>query len=377
MLADDGRVKVVDFGIARASGAEAVTRSGLVLGSASYLSPEQAQGGSVDARSDVYALGCVLYEMLTGRPPFVADDPVAALYQHVNEQPMAPSAFRPVPREMEAIALRALEKDPARRYASADEMESALRSALAEADDPAATTPLSPVENVTTAPIAVTPASTARVTPHRARRRRFHGAASGHRWRVPALVVLGVVAAGLLMFLLFDRSDFPSRADLRAARIEARNEARADANAQNQQPEPTGPADPIPTVDEAYQGLIASITALAGDVESDVVEKLLDGANKILEEYQAGELAAVDDEIAHLREELVKMTSEAKIPAGSAETIGSALDQLVLAIAETPPPIVEGATGSGEEGSSHGGGEDHGNGPPPHSESGGQGGGDE
>ncbi|MEX0743651.1 MAG: protein kinase, partial [Actinomycetota bacterium] len=84
MITPEGRVKVVDFGIARAAGAESVTRTGLVMGSASYLSPEQARGEPGDERSDIYSLGCVLYQMLTGRPPFVAENPISALYQHVN-----------------------------------------------------------------------------------------------------------------------------------------------------------------------------------------------------------------------------------------------------------------------------------------------------
>ena len=126
MLLPDGRVKVVDFGIARAAGSDTLTGTGVVLGSTAYLSPEQAGGQPVDERADLYALGCVLYEMLTGHVPFRADTPIATMYRHVNEDAPAPSTIVPVQAELEAIVMRCLEKDPKRRFASAAELEAAL-----------------------------------------------------------------------------------------------------------------------------------------------------------------------------------------------------------------------------------------------------------
>src|ERR671923_1831709 len=95
MLPSDGRTRVMDLGIARTLDGESLTRTTSVLGSPSYLSPEQARGNPVDARSDVYSLGCVLYEMLCGRPPFDAESPVGIAYKHVHEMPPAPSALEP------------------------------------------------------------------------------------------------------------------------------------------------------------------------------------------------------------------------------------------------------------------------------------------
>jgi serine/threonine protein kinase len=115
MLTRTGQVKVMDFGIARAMGDSGMTmtQTAAVIGTAQYLSPEQAKGETVDARSDLYSTGCLLYELLTVRPPFVGDSPVAVAYQHVREEPQPPSSFDPeITPEMDAIVLKALVKDP-------------------------------------------------------------------------------------------------------------------------------------------------------------------------------------------------------------------------------------------------------------------------
>ncbi|MFF0144474.1 serine/threonine-protein kinase [Amycolatopsis sulphurea] len=129
MITKNGAVKVMDFGIARAmhDGQSAMTQTAAVIGTAQYLSPEQARGESVDARSDVYAAGCVLYELVTGEPPFTGDSPVAVAYQHVREDPNPPSSVNPaVSPELDAVVLKALAKGPANRYQSAAEMRSDL-----------------------------------------------------------------------------------------------------------------------------------------------------------------------------------------------------------------------------------------------------------
>ena len=133
MLTRSGQVKVMDFGIARAvSDAQAtMTQTAQVIGTAQYLSPEQARGERVDARSDLYSTGCLLYELLTGRPPFLGDSPVAIAYQHVRENPIPPSRVDPeVPQWADAIVLRAMAKDPRDRYQSAAEMRADIQRAL-------------------------------------------------------------------------------------------------------------------------------------------------------------------------------------------------------------------------------------------------------
>ncbi|MFF8610658.1 Stk1 family PASTA domain-containing Ser/Thr kinase [Streptomyces sp. NPDC015346] len=133
MLTRTGQVKVMDFGIARAMGdaGMTMTQTAAVIGTAQYLSPEQAKGEQVDARSDLYSTGCLLYELLTVRPPFVGDSPVAVAYQHVREEPQPPSNFDPeITPSMDAIVLKALVKDPDYRYQSADEMRADIEACL-------------------------------------------------------------------------------------------------------------------------------------------------------------------------------------------------------------------------------------------------------
>ena len=132
MVTRNGDVKVMDFGIARAmSDAQAtMTQTAQVIGTAQYLSPEQARGERVDSRSDLYSTGCLLYELLTGRPPFTGDSPVAIAYQHVRENPVPPSRVDPdVPAWADAIVLKAMAKSPADRYQTAADMRADLQRA--------------------------------------------------------------------------------------------------------------------------------------------------------------------------------------------------------------------------------------------------------
>ena len=182
LVSDSGDVKVADFGIATAlvSGGEAgLTQHGSVMGTATYFSPEQAQGKSLDGRSDLYSLGVVMYEMLAGVPPFRAETPVAVAYKHVQEQPQSLTARGvQVPQSLEAITMKLLAKNPGNRYPTADDLRSDLRrylqgahslpgraAAAAGADAAAATPhdavasppPSAPVEATTAQP--VTPAA--------------------------------------------------------------------------------------------------------------------------------------------------------------------------------------------------------------------------
>ena len=134
MVTRTGQIKVMDFGIARAisDSSATVAQTTAILGTAQYFSPEQAKGETVDVRSDLYSTGVVLFEMLTGRPPFRGDSPIAVAYQHVSERPATPSHLNPrLTQQMDAVVLRALEKDRAKRYQSADEFRDDVDAVLA------------------------------------------------------------------------------------------------------------------------------------------------------------------------------------------------------------------------------------------------------
>jgi serine/threonine-protein kinase len=200
MITAAGHVKVADFGIARAisGGAEEnLTQTGSVMGTATYFSPEQAQGHDVDPRSDLYSLGVVMYEMATGRPPFQADSPVSIAYKHVQEPPVPPRRVNPaVPAAFEAITLKLLAKRPDDRYASADELRSDLRRFMRGqpvlADPSAVAAPVTAPPQQQAPPVApVAPVRPAEPPPARTRRR------TG--WFLFVLFLLLAVLAGLIV----------------------------------------------------------------------------------------------------------------------------------------------------------------------------------
>ena len=166
MINEAGAVKVMDFGIARAiaDATSAMTATQAVMGTAQYLSPEQARGQLVDARSDIYSAACVMFEMLTGRPPFTGDTPVSIAYQHVREEPHPPSAYNPaITPAMDAVILTGLTKDREQRYPSAvafsrdiaavvsGRAPALVGGAVPTGEDPGATTVLGPVGDATEA----------------------------------------------------------------------------------------------------------------------------------------------------------------------------------------------------------------------------------
>jgi serine/threonine-protein kinase len=193
MITRDGSVKVMDFGIARAiaQSTATVTQTAAVMGTAQYLSPEQARGEKVDARSDLYSSGVVLYELLTGQPPFQGDSPVAVAYQHVREDAVPPSDLEPdLSADVDAVVMKMLAKNPANRYQSAGEMGDDLGRVLSGRRVLA--TPL-----LREAPSQPAPRKRGPV-PARSRRRKQ----SGRRVLVVALLTLlsaAAVAGGLLL----------------------------------------------------------------------------------------------------------------------------------------------------------------------------------
>ncbi|HJB09556.1 MAG TPA: Stk1 family PASTA domain-containing Ser/Thr kinase [Candidatus Brachybacterium merdavium] len=262
MINDAGHVKVMDFGIARAiaDAASAMTATQAVMGTAQYLSPEQARGQLVDARSDIYSAACVMYELLTGRPPFTGDTPVSIAYQHVREEPLAPSAYNPaITPAMDAVILTGLAKDRDRRYPSAVAFSRDISAvvtgrepklvdgAVPVGSDAEATTVLSPVDDATEAIPAITgagvvggaaaggyaatrdsgaggpddlsPHSPGELEPEQKRKRPW--------WLIilVVLAVLGVLAA--LAWFLFPRDTGPETVEMPGVVSLSQDEARA------------------------------------------------------------------------------------------------------------------------------------------------------
>jgi beta-lactam-binding protein with PASTA domain/tRNA A-37 threonylcarbamoyl transferase component Bud32 len=281
MLTPTGAVKVMDFGIARAmaDSAATMTQTQAVIGTAQYLSPEQARGETVDARSDLYSTGCLLFELLTGRPPFQGDSPVAVAYQHVREAAPVPSTFASdVPDTLDRITLKALAKERDARYSSAAEFRSDLEAAVrggavgapavgalaaaalvatpaTEATQlmapPVATTqampPASPPWSSTGAAVATTP---------------FEDEEEGRRrpWLLPLLIAIAVLAvAGIVALLVANANkdnapptvDVPSLQGMTATQAEAAIKDAGLLFVRAEEPSDTIPAEQVTKSDPA------------------------------------------------------------------------------------------------------------------------------
>jgi serine/threonine-protein kinase len=206
MITNAGAVKVMDFGIARAvaDNSATVTQTANVIGTAQYLSPEQARGETVDARSDVYSTGCLLYELVTGVPPFQGDSPVAVAYQHVRENPVPPSARNAdLPPAVDSIVMKALAKNQLNRYQSAGDMRGDLQRALANQ-------PVTAEAVMTDAERTQFIARTPPIPPQLTRQEEQPEPEPEHRygliWLAIALALL-VVAAGVAALVYFTRND--------------------------------------------------------------------------------------------------------------------------------------------------------------------------
>jgi serine/threonine protein kinase len=339
LLTPDGGVKVADFGIARVASGEPLTVTGSVMGTASYLSPEQARGGSIDARSDIYSLGCVLYEMFTGKTPFAGDSLVSIAYKHVEEEPTAPSLVNPaVPAGLSAVVTKAMAKDPADRYQSADEMAGELREASADAapakavptNERTEVLPVSPGGPTTTAPLPVT------VSRER-----------GRRWwpLATAAVVLAVFALAVALILARDDPLPVSRPSLPPATS----------------PPPTTTPPPEPTVssvEEAFQSVALAVTAAVtgGTLESDDGEDLLGRAQEAVEKYRELKLEEAVGKLGELETKVGELITDQKISEEAAGPILQAAEGLRVAMQAHPPQAGEEASGRGK-GKGQGGGD--------------------
>src|ERR671933_131619 len=216
VVGPDGRLKVTDFGIAR-SGASQMTEAGSIVGTAQYLSPEQARGAPVDPRSDIYSVGIVLYEMLTGSVPFTGDTPLEIAMKHLSAIPKPPSQVRrDVPHDLDLVVLRALAKDPDERYQTAEEMDADLarvaRGLSVSAETADAATQVLAGSGVATAATMVTPRPTrvaAPKPPARTPPAGYYGYSAPPKRRRPVwpwlLTLLFLALAGVAAFFAYEK----------------------------------------------------------------------------------------------------------------------------------------------------------------------------
>lgn len=335
---ENDTVKVADFGLARS--ATDTTASTTVYGSAPYMAPEQARGVDPDPRTDVYAVGCVLHEMLTGRPPFTGDSALAVVAQHQNEQPPALTDLRPgTPAVLASVVERCLRKDPDARYQDADELAEALEgpAGLVAGAAPVSATQVlaAPTERVTTRAGATgTPAAS--------------DGPGGRRARQAAL--LGLIALAALAVLVWslddDRSETADGGDPPAAT----EPVDGDGEPAAEDVEDAEDEDEVPrSVDELAGDLVRAVLAAERDGELDegVADDLAKRGEEMIRRYREGRLRDVRDEIYDARDDLDDAIADGEVSAALARDLGAHLDAIADALGvprPTPSPITPSPT---------------------------------
>jgi eukaryotic-like serine/threonine-protein kinase len=308
-----GLVKVADFGIAKLAAATTMTGDGMVLGTAAYLAPEQAQGRPVDGRSDLYSLGCVLYELLTGAPPFAGDSPVAVAARQVTEPPTPPSDRNPrVGAALEAVVLTALAKDPADRYQNAAAMAHDLDRGIADAGadtvalgDARGSPPTDRLPGVIPTGAATVPmASTALRRPG---------------W-IPWALVAAVGIIALVAVALWPRGGDPPAAQQQPAGPTASPPTRPAATTL-----PTQPQGELPAA-LANLGQVITIGQQQGSVDNSATD-LLKQAEEVLRAAQKGKAEEVDKKLQDLQRKTDDQIDKGKIRGPAADQVRQAVAQ--------------------------------------------------
>ena len=321
MLTPAGTVKVCDFGIARIQHTTQDQRTGqaVVVGTSHYMAPEQATGGRIDARTDLYALGCVLYSMVTGAPPFTGDNPVAVLWQHVNEPPVAPRAVRPdLPAELDTLILQLLAKNPADRPLTARHVRERLAALPPSALAAPASTPLAGPgrHHARAAVVAQTrtiPAVMEPIDAQQPKRFRFGPAAL-------AAAMVGAAAITALVIAL-----------LSAAQPSVPTGAPTPSTVTPSTPPPT----PTSTAPQGTtQGLLATIRAQvqAGNLNPGAANDLRKRLDEIDRALADGKLNKAADKADELRKKLDELEREGRLSSSANADLQAALEALISSL---------------------------------------------
>jgi predicted Ser/Thr protein kinase len=331
VLTPDGRVKVVDFGIARLEGADQLTQTAGVIGTAAYLSPEQAAGGTAGPASDLYAVGCVLVQMLTGAPPFEADTPVALAYRQVHDEPRPPSAVRrDVPPEVDAVALRLLAKDVAARPATAT---------LAR-DELLASVERTPTQTLVMEPLTAVPAPGPAPMPLVVSPSVPVGA-SGGRSRWP-LVLVGLCALAAVIGFAVARQDKPAAVASQPGAGSSPSSARPSAAVTT--------LPPVVPPAQALAELAGAVTEAEGEgaISEDKAAKLRKAMAKAARDLEGGRVTSLAKDVDAISAQITGLQGVPKI-----RSAASALRDSVARLVATVPasmPQDNGNHQGGDEG---------------------------
>lgn len=316
LLTREGEPKVADFGIARAAAAETLTVGSKVLGTAAYLAPEQAQAHRVDARCDLYAMGCVLFEMLTGSPPFRGENAISVATKHIHEDP--PPLPASVPPALAAVVMRALEKAPDDRFPNAGAMASALRESTGGAPVAAGDTAVLEQDEVTTEAV-----------PRPA-------AAPPPRWLVPVLI--GAALLALLAGLAFALGGDDRAPDPRGGQESRGGGATAPSPEETSEPPPEDLAP-----EEAFIALVEAVNEglAAGEIEEKVAEKIVRRAEEAMDAYREGDHEGALTKAGDARNELVKGVEGGDVAPERAGLIDERIEAFRASLEAHPPRVPE------------------------------------
>ena len=344
-LTTSGAVKIGDFGIASVASDVTVTRAGEVFGSAPYVSPEQVTGDPVDARADLYALGCVMFEMATGRPPFVGDEPAALAYQHAHTTPERADAFVPqVPAPLASTIDRLLAKDPADRPDSADELRRSLETmSFSTASDigDVATQPLAPLPATDVLPVA-SPPPPATMPPR-----------PPSRPPSRVLWIVGVLAGVVLLLILnavFGGTDPGVGA---TSPSKHRSHAPSSATSATPRPSPRSPSPPPVTgVEDATAALTGLVDELetSGALEGHLAKDLEHGTDEVVRALEQGDIGKAMDALGGLQEKVDQGLEKDEISAEDAQRLDDAIQALATALSAGEDQSGGGGDGGGGDG---------------------------